>query len=256
MNYSFKFKIFNWIVLISIYLIVIAGSFVRITGSGMGCPDWPKCFGQWVPLLRKANCQVIIKTFTSQKEKRNQKFVLFKFYWFKRNITKISHDLLYLSKTILMARKLTEYVNRLIGFLSGNLMIILFIWMFIKYRIKTLLLQGLNIVLMGTQGWFGSIVVASNLVPWTITVHLFMALLIIGIQIKIVFLISGKSLKVEVPRFIKISILLILIITCYQMFLELKFENQLRNQQKWVMARPGLINGLPFIFTEVFLGWS
>src|SRR5690606_34585518 len=90
----------------------------------------------------------------------------------------------------------TEYVNRLFGFLAGNAMLLAFFWLMLKYRKrKLILLAGFNLILMAIEAWFGSIVVASNLVPWTITVHMLLALVIIALQLYFIRLISPTYSK-------------------------------------------------------------
>ncbi len=33
----------------AVYLLIVAGGVVRVTGSGLGCPDWPLCYGRVLP---------------------------------------------------------------------------------------------------------------------------------------------------------------------------------------------------------------
>lgn len=224
MNFSRAFVRFNWIALISIYLVVIAGSFVRITGSGMGCPDWPKCFGQWVPPTDSLNLPDDYQTVYSEKrEKKIKKFANF------LDVLGMSEtaDQLRNDKSLLVeepfnaAKTWTEYVNRLFGFLAGNFVLGVFLWILFFYRKRKLILISLlNLILLAIQAWFGSIVVATNLVPWTITVHMFLALVIIGLQFIIIRQVSEPTQRpIKVGKWLKFIVLISFLITFYQMFL-------------------------------------
>jgi len=224
MNYSKSFVRFNWVTLVLIYLVVVAGSFVRITGSGMGCPDWPKCFGQWVPPTQASELPSNYKeVYSDKRAKKIEKFANFlSRIGFKATADQIMNDpTLRFEETFNWKRTWTEYGNRLVGFLAGNFMLAMFIWILIKYRKRKLVLITLfNLILMTLEAWFGSIVVASNLVPWTITIHMFLALVIIGIQLYVIREISPvQQKKIELNKTMRWMALVVLGITFYQMFL-------------------------------------
>ena len=229
MGYSRSFVRFNWVTLVLIYLVVVAGSFVRITGSGMGCPDWPKCFGQWVPPTEANELPADYEeVYFKKREVKIKKFAKFlSKIGLKTSSKRILNEALGDDLKDKEAHKFnwkrtwTEYGNRLVGFLAGNFMLAMFIWILIKYRKRKLVLITLfNLILMTLEAWFGSIVVASNLVPWTITIHMFLALVIIGIQLYVIREISPvQQKKIELNKTMKWMAVVVLAITFYQMFL-------------------------------------
>src|SRR5690606_22399647 len=83
------------------------------------------------------------------------------------------------------AKTWTEYVNRLIGAITGVLLLLcaFFSKTFFKNRKRIVYLSWLNVVAVGFQAWLGSIVVSTNLMPWIITLHMLIALLIVGVSI-------------------------------------------------------------------------
>ena len=146
-TYSRLFVRFNWWALVFIYLVICAGTFVRTTGSGMGCPDWPKCFGQWIPPTEESQIPDDYEEIFSQKRKQKiEKFASYiSFFGLEKTAQKLVNDPeLSKEEPFNVVKTWTEYVNRLFGFAAGNSLLILFFWIFFFYRKnKTLLFLSL-----------------------------------------------------------------------------------------------------------------
>jgi cytochrome c oxidase assembly protein subunit 15 len=178
-----------------VYLVIFAGAFVRLTGSGMGCPDWPKCFGYYIPPTEQQitiRCwkeydkgQVIIKEEALLVAKND---FISKSSFDSNNWEKYTkHDYAIFNPI----HTWVEYINRLLGALAGIACIITFILSF-GYRKKTIiLLTFLICVLMGFQAWLGKTVVDSVLNPFKITTHMLAALLIVALQLIVIYTVKN-----------------------------------------------------------------
>src|SRR5690606_13456531 len=183
-----RFLKINYWTIVSLFMVILAGGVVRSTGSGMGFPDWPKCFGKIIAPTHVSQLPKDYKEhFVEQRVKKNARFASYlNILGFSNHAERIRTD-----KSILVPEEFnafktwTEYVNRIIGVITGFLLLLcaLFSLTYLKSRKRIFFLSFLNVFLVGFQGWFGSIVVSTNLLAWTITLHMILALLIVAISI-------------------------------------------------------------------------
>jgi cytochrome c oxidase assembly protein subunit 15 len=177
--------------LIAVYVLILVGGIVRSTGSGMGCPDWPKCFGKWTPPTSVNELPSNYKEFYAEyRHKKNVRFAKYlTAFGFKETADKILSDESIKEEADFNPTKTwIEYLNRVVGVIIGFLIFAVFVYS-IRYRNSNrslTILSFLSFVLVGFQGWIGSFVVSTNLTPWTVTVHMFLAMVIVAMLIYLI----------------------------------------------------------------------
>src|ERR1700744_5135583 len=113
-----RFQKFNLITIFSLFAVIIAGAVVRSTGSGMGCPDWPKCFGRYIPPTNSSELPKDYKSkYVAGNIAKNQRCArTLDVFGYSDLAKRIRED-----KSILVpeefnaAKTWPEYVNRLLG---------------------------------------------------------------------------------------------------------------------------------------------
>ncbi len=257
--------------LILVYLVIVAGALVRMTGSGMGCPDWPKCFGYfipptdikellWMPNHEYSEGQVIIKDekllVANTDFNSNQTFNPEQF----RPYTKHDYAIFNAVETWI------EYFNRLVGALAGLAVFIMAIFSF-KYwktNIKITLFSWLSVFLMGFQGWLGARVVYSVLNPVKITIHMIVALIIVAVLLYVIKRASRKTNIFTENSMFKKVLFITIILTFFQIILGTQVrqyvDDQVKilgyNQMQKVLENPEITFYIHRSFSLLILGFN
>ena len=203
---SKSFRKLAKLTLILVYLVIAAGAVVRMTGSGMGCPDWPKCFGYYIPPTEASELawqpnkeykkgQVIVLKEALRVAKKD--FATTTRYNADNWDSYKKHDYAIFNPW----HTWIEYINRLFGALAGLATLVLAIASikFWKKHKRVTLLSWLVVFGMGFQAWLGATVVYSVLEPVKITLHMLMALLIVVLLLYIIHTVNieDKSIRYD-----------------------------------------------------------
>jgi len=122
--------------------LIMFGAFVRLTDSGLGCPDWPGCYGSVTPIGALDSI---------------------------RQAAQVMPD-----GPVTLPKAWIEMIHRYVGALLGFL-IILITWMSWRYRNKfeySPRLAVVTLLAVCLQGAFGAWTVTMKLMPLIVTAHL------------------------------------------------------------------------------------
>ena len=170
-------KIFSGLLIIVIFAQISLGSAVRLTGSGLSCPDWPLCYGLWFPNQEKLSMISDV----------NYEFYQIMLEWIHR------------FNAAIFITPLTLIVF-IIGFKLNNSDI----------NQKTLYAI---LVFLAVQGLIGGFTVFDRNSPWSVAIHLGFALILLLLVIRVFMQSLNLNLDISFPKIKgKLSTLIISIV--------------------------------------------
>ncbi len=155
---------------LAVELLIFVGAVVRATGSGLGCPDWPFCYGCLVPPTRAEDIdfeRLDLEKFRAKAERHG------------RDPATITPETL--RAEFDPVATWVEYLNRLTSLPVGLSVVVLLGAGFgeiYRGRARVFFAALAAFLLVGINAWLGARVVFSGLQPGIITLHMALAILL------------------------------------------------------------------------------
>lgn len=244
------FRKFGLLTISAVIGLIFVGGFVRASGAGMGCPDWPKCFGMWIPPTSIDQLPANYQEIFGAKLKGEVEFNVVKTW--------------------------IEYINRLLGVLVGFFIFLTLVFSYKAYyksQRSIFFLSLAAFILVLFEGWLGAKVVSSELKPGMITVHMFGAIAILGVLVLAIlktYFIEGFISTLNNTQDIRFLIIISILLSVGQIV----FGTQIRegidlaqqslgyeNRHLWVNSVIGKVNfhailGLIILLLQAFINFK
>ena len=149
-GYSF-FQKLNWVLVFMTFDLIVFGAFTRLTDSGLGCPDWPGCYGTSNPFHALGEIQQAESALPTG--------------------------------PVTVIKAWIEMIHRYLAMTVGALILVQVGMAFSKLKSlgKTPLFGSLGLLLLVCiQGAFGAWTVTLKLQPIIVTMHLMLALVLLA----------------------------------------------------------------------------
>jgi cytochrome c oxidase assembly protein subunit 15 len=221
-------RLFAKITLTLTFVVIIAGSVVRMTGSGMGCPDWPKCFGHFIP---PTNIDEL--TYAEGKSfSRGKMMIMNDTLWVAQRDVVVQHAFdrsewkKYEKHDYAVFNVLhtwVEYINRLATVVYGIpvfILSLLCLMLLIREKDKgTFLLALFADIMIAYEIWLGKLVVDGNLKENSITYHMFGSVAIVALLLMMVYRLREDRTERRAEKNLKWLLVVMLVMSFFQVML-------------------------------------
>ncbi|MDZ4751212.1 MAG: COX15/CtaA family protein [Flavobacteriales bacterium] len=247
----------SYIALVCVLLVILAGSVVRMTDAGMGCPDWPKCYGHLIPPTQKEQVE-----FLANKKFRQGEMIIFNdSLWvangnfqttseFSRNDWHKYPKHNYAKFDV--AHTWIENINRWLGAFTGLPILLLFgaciLWLYRQKDIITFLMSLSLLFMLGFVAWLGKLVVDGNLQSGSITLHMLGSMFLVFMLVFLIRRFHPARQEIAFTKYQKLLPVIFMFLVITQIILGTQVRESVDEFLKSGIERNELSNSFDFVF--------